>query len=44
MTKKQAKAEMKYRLAVLLLNDLLEKDKIKIPGFCKSLIFLIQEL
>ena len=33
MTKKQAKAEMKYRLAVLLLNDLSEKDKIKILGF-----------
>ena len=28
MTKKQAEAEMKYRLAVLLLNDLLEKGKI----------------
>lgn len=43
MTKKQAEAEMKYRLTVLL-NDLLEKDKVKIPGFFKSLIFLIQEL
>lgn len=28
MTKKQAEAEMKYRLAVLLLNDLLKKGKI----------------
>ena len=33
MTKKQAEAEMKYRLAVLLLKDLLEKDRIKISGF-----------
>ncbi len=28
MTKKQAEDEMKYHLAVLLLNDLLEKGKI----------------
>ena len=32
MTKKQAEAEMKYRLAVLLLNDLLEKGKITKDG------------
>ena len=39
MTKKQAEAEMKYRLAVLLLNDLLEKGKVKIPGFLKISYF-----
>ena len=44
MAKKEAEGEMKYRLAVLLLKDLLEKGKVKIPDFFKSLIFLIQEL
>ena len=44
MTKKQAEAEMKYRLAVLLLNDLLEKGKITKDGllmYKKKLIIAI---